>query len=57
MPKEANMNEVKKPKKTMLVFYLITLAIVMLINMVLVPLQMPNFWLLLSAPEPRILLL
>ncbi len=31
------MNEVKKPKKTMLVFYLVTLAIVMVINMVLVP--------------------
>ena len=37
MPKEAKMNEVKKPKKTMLVFYLITIAIVMLINMVFVP--------------------
>lgn len=31
------MNEVKKPKKTMLVFYIVTLAIVMIINMVLVP--------------------
>ena len=37
MPKEAKMNEVKKPKKTMLVFYLVTLAIMMVINMVLVP--------------------
>ena len=31
------MNEVKNPKKKMLVFYLVTLAIVMIINMVLVP--------------------
>ena len=32
------MNEIKKPKKTMLIFYIATLAIVMIINMVLVPL-------------------
>lgn len=32
------MNEVKNPKKKMLVFYIVTLAIVMIINMVLVPL-------------------
>ena len=36
--KEAEMNEVKNPKKKMLVFYIVTLAIVMIINMVLVPL-------------------
>ena len=32
------MNEVKNPKKKMLIFYIATLAIVMIINMVLVPL-------------------